>query len=221
MSGMSKPEMLSGKLMERTVQDFLDELASGSPAPGGGSVSALAGSLAASLVAMVARLSGGELENDDMAQVLREASALKESLGRHVDEDTNAFNRVMQAYRLPKVTGDEKEKRSEVIQRALKGAADHPMLVAQECLRVLQLCREVAASGNPNALSDAGVAAMMAYSGITGAMFNVAINLDGIKDAEYTARAGDERDRVMSEAAALYEEFRWQMLERMPHMVEW
>ena len=211
----------SGKLMNMPVQDFLDELASGSPAPGGGSVSALAGSLAASLVCMVARLSGGELENDDMGRVLGEASALKDSLGRHVDEDTSAFNRVMQAYRMPKVTEDEKADRSEAIQQTLKGAADHPMLVAKECLRVLMLCREVATDGNPNALSDAGVAAMMAYSGITGAMFNVAINLDAIKDAAYKGRAEDERDRVMSEAAALYEEFRWQMLEKMPHMVEW
>ncbi len=209
------------KLMERTVESFLDELASGSPAPGGGSVAALAGSLAASLVSMVARLSGGDLENDDMRLVLWEASALKESLGQHVDEDTNAFNRVMQAYRLPKITEDEKTKRYEVIQRALKGAADHPMLVAKECLRVLQLCREVAATGNPNALSDTGVAALMAYSGINGAMLNVAINLDAITDDEYKAQVEDERDRVMSEAAALHEEFRWQMLEKMPHMVEW
>ncbi len=211
----------SKMLMNMTVRDFLDELASGSPAPGGGSVSALAGSLASSLVAMVARLSGGELENEDMGLVLREASALKESLGRHVDEDTGAFNRVMQAYRLPKSTADEKDKRSAAIQQALQGAADHPMLVARECLRVLQLCREVATYGNPNALSDAGAAALLAYSGVTGAMLNVAINLDSIKDDAYKVRAGDERDRIMADAASLYEEFRWQMLERMPHMVEW
>jgi len=214
---MSESEIL----MNMTVRGFLDELASGSPAPGGGSVSALAGSLAASLVSMVARLSGGELENEDMGRVLREASALKESLGRHVDEDTGAFNRVMEAYRLPKSTAAEKDRRFEAVQQALQGAADHPMLVARECLRVLQLCREVAIAGNPNALSDAGVAALLAYSGVTGAMLNVAINLDGIKDDAYKARAGDERDRIMADAASLYEEFRWQMLEKMPHMVEW
>lgn len=211
----------SEMLMNKTVQGFLEELASGSPAPGGGSAAALAGSLAASLVAMVARLSGGELENSDMGQVLREASALKESLGRHVDEDTGAFNRVMQAYRLPKSTGDEKDRRNAAVQQALQGAADHPMLVARECLRVLQLCREVATYGNPNALSDAGVAALLAYSGVTGAMLNVAINLDGIRDDEYKARTGEERDRIMADAASVYEEFRWEMLEKMPHMVDW
>lgn len=208
-------------LMEDTVKGFLQELASDSPAPGGGSVAALAGSLAAALVSMVARLSGAGAENPEMGQVLGEATALLENLNNSVDRDTDAFNLVMRAYRLPKNTGMERQNRTAAIQEALKGAADHPLLVAGECLQVLRLCRQVAASGNPNALSDAGVAALMAYGGITGAMFNVAINLGGIKDPGFVARAGSERDRVMAEASGLYADIRGLIRAGMPQMTDW
>ena len=208
-------------LMEMKVTEFTRELASKSPAPGGGSVSALAGSLAAALVAMVARLTATGADQEVMPHVLAEATALQASLQGHVDRDTDAFNRVMSAYRLPRQTQGEKQARSAAIQAALKGATDHPMQVAEECLRVLRLCREAAAAGNPNAISDAGVAALMAYSGITGAMFNVAVNLAGIKDQDYQEQAIGRRDRIMSEAAPLYSGIRVLLLEKMPHMARW
>lgn len=208
-------------LMEMTVKSFLNELASKSPAPGGGSVSALAGSLAAALVSMVARLTGAEGDNEKMRGILEKANGFMEKLNQHVDEDTAAFNRVMQAYRLPKQTEAEKEQRSAAIQEALKGAANHPLMVAGECLQVLALGMEVVALGNPNALSDAGVASLLAYSGITGAMFNVAINLEGIKDPAFVQQALAERDRIMSEAGRLYEGIQALMLKKLSYMVEW
>ncbi|WP_092476101.1 cyclodeaminase/cyclohydrolase family protein [Desulfotruncus arcticus] len=208
-------------LMEMTVKGFLAELASKSPAPGGGSVSALAGSLAAALVAMVARLTGTEGDNEGMRGILGQAGDLMEKLNRHVDEDTAAFSLVMQAYRLPKQTEAEKEQRAAAIQEALKGAANHPLLVAEECLQVLVLCMEVVAIGNPNALSDAGVASLMAYSGITGAMFNVAINLEGIKDPVFAQQAKAERDRIMSEASHLYAGIQTLVQKKLIYMVEW
>ncbi|WP_027366105.1 cyclodeaminase/cyclohydrolase family protein [Desulfotruncus alcoholivorax] len=208
-------------LMEMTVKGFLDELASKSPAPGGGSVSALAGSLAAALVSMVARLTGAEAGNENMRRILEQAGGLMERLSRHVDDDAAAFNLVMQAYRLPKQTEVEKEQRSAAIQEALKGAASHPLLVAGECLQVLALCLEVVTLGNPNALSDAGVASLMAYSGITGAMFNVAINLEGIKDPVFTQQSMAERDRIMSEAGRLYAGIQALMQKKLACMVEW
>ncbi len=208
-------------LMDMTVKGFLEELASDSPAPGGGSGAALAGSLAAALVSMVARLTGAGAENAEMKQVLREATALLENLNNNVDQDTAAFNRVMQAYRMPKQTEPERQKRTAAIQEALKGAANHPMLVAGECLQVLRLCHKVVASGNPNALSDAGVASLMAYSGITGAMFNVAINLGGIKDPGFVMKAESERNRIMSEAFRIYADIRNLLRAGMPHMIDW
>lgn len=213
--------MTALKLMEMTVQGFLDELASKSPAPGGGSVAALAGSLAAGLVSMVARLTGGEAENEEMKRILGAATELLASLNNHVDEDTMAFNIVMQAYRMPRQTQAEKEQRSGAIQVALKGAARHPLLVAGDCLQVLRLCREVVSAGNPNALSDAGVAALMAYSGVTGAMFNVAINLESIKDPAFVKDTMAERDSVMSEATLLYSGIRSLLLEKMPYATGW
>jgi formiminotetrahydrofolate cyclodeaminase len=160
-------------LMDMTVKEFLTELASNSPAPGGGSVSAMAGSLSAALVSMVANLTtdnNDSGQNQDVDAALKRAADLMAVLEEAVDADTEAFNKVMDAYRLPKQTEEEKKKRSQAIQQALQGAALHPMKVARQCLDVLRLCSWAAAEGNPNALSDAGVAALLAlYDGINAA----------------------------------------------------
>lgn len=175
-------------LMDMTVKEFLTELASNSPAPGGGSVSAMAGSLSAALVSMVANLTtdnNDSGQNQDVDAALKRAADLMAVLEEAVDADTEAFNKVMDAYRLPKQTEEEKKKRSQAIQQALQGAALHPMKVARQCLDVLRLCSWAAAEGNPNALSDAGVAALLAQSGIRGALYNVEINLSSIKDQQF------------------------------------
>ncbi|AFV12237.1 methenyltetrahydrofolate cyclohydrolase Fcha [Thermacetogenium phaeum DSM 12270] len=200
-------------LMDLTVKDFLAELASASPAPGGGSVSALAGALGAALVSMVARLSDGgdgsdEKEKEDLRRLLERSLALMESLSSGVDGDTEAFNRVMSAYRMPKETPEEKERRSRAIQKALQEAADHPLRMARECLDVLRIAGEMVRRGNPNALSDAGVAALIAYAGMVGSLFNVAINLEGIKDQEFRRRLGAEKEILMGEAAGIFAEIK-------------
>ncbi len=200
-------------LMEMAVKDFLEELASGSPAPGGGSVSALAGALGAALVSMVARLTTGkagldEKERENIQHLLERSLGLMESLSCGVDGDTEAFNRVMQAYRMPRETREEKDLRSRAIQEALQEAASHPLQVARECLEVLRLSREMVNRGNPNALSDAGVAALLAYAGVVGSLFNVAINLEGIKDQEFRRRLGAEKGFLMAEASGIFAEIR-------------
>ena len=141
-----------------------------------------------------------------MRQALGQASGLMQSLGEHVDEDTAAFNRVMEAYRMPKDAPDGWEQRSRSIQQALQGAAEHPLQVAEECLRLLYCCREAVRYGNPNALSDAGVAALMAHSGVMGALFNVVINLGSIKDPAFRERLQADKDRIMGAADGLRKE---------------
>ncbi|HBG23344.1 MAG TPA: methenyltetrahydrofolate cyclohydrolase [Peptococcaceae bacterium] len=191
-------------LMEMTVRDFLQELASDLPAPGGGSVSALAGALSAALVSMVAQLTPDQ--QPAQKDILGKAADLMAVLERDVDADTEAFNKVMDAYRLPKQTAAEKEKRSQVIQQALQGAALHPMKVARECLDVLRLCSWAAAEGNPNALSDAGVAALLAQSGVRGALYNVEINLSSIKDQQFKEGLTGEKEEILKESAQLQQE---------------
>ncbi|WP_243174579.1 cyclodeaminase/cyclohydrolase family protein [Desulfofundulus sp. TPOSR] len=210
-----------------TLKDFLEEVASASPAPGGGSVAALAGALGAALVSMVANLStapaGAEAAEREqkMRLILDEAAKLMENLGAAVDEDARAFNRVMEAYRMPKQTGREKEERSLAIQQALQAAALHPLKVAGECLKVLHHCREAVASGNPNALSDAGVASLMAYSGLVGALFNVATNLGGIKDTEFKKKVSAEMKGLMDEAAQVLAEVRVLVNSKLSYPVDW
>jgi formiminotetrahydrofolate cyclodeaminase len=193
-------------LMDMTVKEFLTELASNSPAPGGGSVSAMAGSLSAALVSMVANLTtdnNDSGQNQDVDAALKRAADLMAVLEEAVDADTEAFNKVMDAYRLPKQTEEEKKKRSQAIQQALQGAALHPMKVARQCLDVLRLCSWAAAEGNPNALSDAGVAALLAQSGIRGALYNVEINLSSIKDQQFKERLAGEKEEILKEAVKL------------------
>lgn len=191
-------------LMEMTEKEFLQELASDSPAPGGGSVSALAGALSAALVSMVAQLTSDKQQAQK--DILERAADLMAVLEKDVDADTEAFNKVMDAYRLPKQTEEDKKERSQAIQEALQGAALHPMKVARQCLDVLQLCSWAAAEGNPNALSDAGVAALLAQSGIKGALYNVEINLTSIKDQHFKERLIAEKDEILKEAVKMQKE---------------
>lgn len=188
-------------LTELSVEGFIEEVASSSPAPGGGSVSALAGALGAALVAMVARLTAGRDGcGDEVQEILVRAERLRASLKERISEDTAAFNRVMEAYRLPRQTEEERRGRSRAIQDALLAAARLPLKVARECLEVMQLCEWAVEHGNPNALSDAGVALQIARCGLTGALYNVAINLEGIKDREQREQIAAERKELLRQA---------------------
>ncbi|ATW25170.1 cyclodeaminase/cyclohydrolase family protein [Candidatus Formimonas warabiya] len=195
-------------LVDFTCREFLDELAAQSPAPGGGSVSALAGSLGGALVSMVARLTVGKEEfnpvREEMHEVVARAEELRSRLTGLIDRDTEAFNRVMGAYRLPKGTEAEKGARAQAIQEAMKNAALLPLEAAACCLDVLHLAREVVAKGTPNALSDGGVAALMAYAGLRGALFNVAINLAAIKDGAWIKGIKEQKGEIQDQGEAVY-----------------
>lgn len=173
----------------KPIQDFLAELASAEPVPGGGSVAALSGALAASLVAMVCRLTIGRKDYEsvsaELETILPRAESLQYELRELMQADINAYARVMDAYTLPKATDAEKTARGRAIQDALKHASDVPLTVAERCADVLALARIVAEKGNKNAASDAGVGALMAEAGLRGAALNVSTNLGAIKDEAY------------------------------------
>ena len=196
----------------KPLETFLDELASVEPVPGGGSVAALSGAFAASLVAMVCRLTIGkknyETVSDELQSILPRAEALRRELRELVQADSDAYARVMAAYKLPKTTGAEQAARTRAVQDALKHASDVPLRVAERCADALALARIVAEKGNRNAASDAGVGAVMAEAGLRGAAFNVSINLGLIKDEAYV-RA--HRTRV-AELIALADQSRSEIL---------
>jgi formiminotetrahydrofolate cyclodeaminase len=187
-----------------SLQTFLDQVASVEPAPGGGSVAALSGALAASLVAMVCRLTigkkGYESVGDEMQEILPRAEKLQCELRDLMQADTDAYSRVMDAYKLPKITDDEKIARSRAIQDALKHASDIPLRVAELCAQVLELARPVAEKGNKNAASDCGVGALMAGAGLRGAALNVSINLGAIIDELYVTRHRTRVTKLITEA---------------------
>ena len=171
-----------------TLDGWIDQLASVEPAPGGGSAAALAGVLAAGLVAMVGRLTSSRKAHAAVAEEFRgiteEAERLRIELRRLVDEDAEAYGRVMEAYKLPKGTERERQRRQEAIDRALLAAAEVPLRTARAAARVAELARRAAEAGNQNAVCDAGVAALLAMSGVKGAVYNVAINVKGLAERE-------------------------------------
>ena len=169
-----------------TIKEFLRETASSKPVPGGGSVAALAGALSAALSEMVANLTIGrkgyeELDNE-MKEIVRETKKYREKLVEYVDKDSDAYNGVMAAYKMPKETEAEKEKRSIEIQKSLKHATMVPLEVADDTFYLIQLAGKVVRNGNKNAVTDGAVATMMARTAVHSAIYNVKINLASIKD---------------------------------------
>lgn len=193
-------------LMDKQLTAFLDELKSDSPAPGGGSVAALAGALGAALGVMVANLTIGSAKwqesHDEAGELKLELAQALDSLSRYVDEDTEAFNQVMAAYKLPKNSDEEKAARSRAIQDALQDAAKLPLTVAATCVRVIELAGRMLEIGNSNAASDAAVAGRMAHAGAWSALYNVRINLSSIKDENFVRSAGDEVKSLTAQADA-------------------
>ncbi len=177
------------KLIEMKLKDFIEELSSDSPAPGGGSVAALAGALSSALSSMVCNLTiGKEKYKDveyDMEKILDRVENIRERFMELVDRDTEAFNRVMDAFKLPKNTEEEKKVRKEKIQEALKEAALVPLETARLCAEMIELCREIAEKGNKNSITDVGVSAIMAKAGLESAILNVKINLKSINDEKF------------------------------------
>lgn len=191
---------------------FADRVASAEPAPGGGSVSAASGALAAGLVAMVCRLTIGKKKyadvTDEMERILNEAEEARRRLTAMVDDDAAAFDGLMAARKLPKDTEPEIAAREKAMADATRRAAEVPLAVMQEAVRVLELARVTAEKGNVNSVSDAGVAALMAHTAVLGAGLNVKINLTGFPDETYRestlarmreleAQAGGLRDDIL------------------------
>ena len=204
------------KLVELDVLKFLDVVDSNSPAPGGGSVSALASSLGASLARMVAHLSFGKKNYEALADDVKakfvanfdELLKIKNELNDLIDRDSEAYNTVMAAYKLPKETDEEKATRSVEIQKSLKYAIQTPYDIVVLSGKAISLLGEILANGNQNAITDIGVGTMLLMVGLEGGILNVKVNLSSIKDTEYVekitkeiydikATAEKEKERIM------------------------
>ncbi len=201
-------------LIDKSVKEFVNAVESKEPTPGGGSVAALAGSLGSSLTAMVGNLTIGRKSfealdeetkkkfNDNFNKVTK----IKDRLNDLVDKDVEAFDGFMKALKMPKTTEEEKAARKDAMEKATIEALEIPLDTATECLNVLKLQKVFAENGNVNAITDVGVGALMAYAGVEGALFNVIINLNGLKDEAYVSTKKAECDNILEEAKKLKEE---------------
>jgi glutamate formiminotransferase/formiminotetrahydrofolate cyclodeaminase len=194
-------------LVSMTVERFADEVSSNSPAPGGGSVAALAGSLGAALAAMVANLTVGKAGYEaawaSSSSLAERAQALKAALLGAVDDDTRAFDGVLAAMRLPKATDAEKRARADAIAVAYEKATAVPLATARLCLQALELAEQAAATGNRNSASDAGVGALLAKAGLDAAVLNVRINLPSVREGAFKSAALAEIAGLQAKSAQL------------------
>ncbi len=176
-------------LADTPISRFLDELASSSPAPGGGSAAALSGAAGAALTSMVCRLTIGKKKyagvEEEMKELLEKSEDLRSMFTRMIDRDAHAFNKVMEAYGLPKETDDQNALRSAAIQEATKEAALVPLELMKHVIDAFALARTVAEKGNARSISDAGVSALMLHAACESAALNVEINLGGIHDSNF------------------------------------
>ncbi len=188
-------------LVQKTLIDFADETASESPAPGGGSISAYVGALGVSLGTMVANLSSHKVGWDDRIEYFsakaEEGQQYKDTLLNLVDADTHAFNKIMDALKMPKGSDEEKSARKSAMHAATIGAIEVPLKVMKVSLESMQMLREMAEKGNPNSVSDAGVGALCARTAIEGAALNVRINCSGFDDKEYVAKSLDQAEEML------------------------
>ena len=188
------------KLIDKTVAGFIDELASDSPAPGGGSVSALNGAIAAALTSMVGNLTIGKKKYADVEEEMRDivsrVTEIQKELLEAVDKDSDAFNVVFAAFKWPKETEEEKEARSAEIQRGTKIAADVPMRVAEKAAELMPLIEKVIMKGNQNSITDACCAMMACRYAVIGALLNVRINLGSIKDETFVKEHADRASEL-------------------------
>jgi len=188
------------KLIAMTLTDFCHETASESPAPGGGSISAYMGALGAALAAMDANLSshkrGWDERWEEFSQWAEKGKTFYEELLKMVDEDTNAFNKIIEAFGLPKKTDEEKAIRKQAIHDATKYAIEVPFKTMQLCYQCMEVCQAMVETGNPNSITDAGVGALAARSGVKGAFLNVKINAKDLEDRAFV-------ERILSEGTAI------------------
>lgn len=198
------------KLVDKPVTNFLDELASNAPAPGGGSVAALSGALGAALVSMVCNLTlgkkGYEEVQGDIEDLLARAEALRERLTGLLEKDVEAYTGYSVAAKMPRDTEEQKAERATSMQAALKTATDVPLTIAEAAVEVMDLCMPAALKGNKWAVSDAGVAVLMAEAALRSAALNVLINLGSIKDEEFVAAKRARLDSLLAGKGAMRDE---------------
>ncbi len=185
-----------------SIESFLDELASSKATPGGGSAAAIIGATGAALVSMVCNVTMGKKSHVDaipqLQAVLAEAEALRAALTGAVDEDIQAFDSLMAAYRLPKASDPEKAARTAAIQRALRGATEAPLHCARTSLEVIKLSRRAAEASHVGVISDAGVGVVAAQAALRSAALNVYINAPMLEDRDFAAQASSEIEQMVA-----------------------
>ena len=195
-----------GAITDRSIEDFLELLASKDPTPGGGSAAAIMGAMGAALVSMVCNVTFGKKGYDSAEPELREVCALAETLRERltgmVAEDVAAFGELMAAYKLPKDTEEQKTQRSHAIQASLKRATEVPLACARDCAEVIHLSRRAGEVGYLGVISDAGVGVSAAYAAARSAALNVYINAPSLKDRAFAERALAELDGIMTSCTA-------------------
>ncbi len=193
-------------LLDMTLRAFAEETASESPAPGGGSVAAYASTMGVALATMVANLSAHKRGWDDrwaaFSKVAERGIQLQVQLAALVDADTAAFNQIMEAYGLPKATENQQKVRHQAIQDATRHAIEIPMQVARLSMQAMEVASEMAAIGNPNSITDAGVGAMAIRTGVKGAILNARVNLADLEDADFVRRIRQECQELWSASDA-------------------
>ena len=203
---MSEPATAE-TVLSNSIGTFADLVAEGTPSPGGGSVSAYCGVLAASLGQMVCNLTIGKkkyAESEARLLIIKpDLERLSARLRELITEDAASFEAVLGAYRLPKENDEQRVVRTEAIQRALKSAVEVPLQTAELSLEVLMLLREIAEIGNSNALSDVAVGAQLAQTAVRGASYNIAVNLDSVSNPEFVSTTRRKMDELIDQSRTM------------------
>jgi formiminotetrahydrofolate cyclodeaminase len=198
------------EIKDKSVQVFIDELASKAPTPGGGSAAAVMGAQAAALISMVCNLTIGKPKyaevEDEMLELLAKSEALRKMLISQIKADVDAFNCLMATYGLSKDSDEDKLSRSAAIQAALQEATLAPLACAQACAEIITLSRIAAYKGNLGVISDAGVAVMAAYGGLKSAALNVYVNAAGLKDRMFAEEKLAKLEKILNGADLATEE---------------
>ncbi len=203
--GSGTPSPVQG-ITDSSIGDFLERLSSKDPTPGGGGAAAIMGAMGAALVSMVCNVSyakkGCEAAEPELREVCAQSEALRRRLTAMVADDVSAFDGLMAAYKLPKNTDEEKQRRSQAIQSSLKRCTEVPLACARDCAEVIRLSRRAGENGDLGVISDAGVGVSAAYAAARSAALNVYINASSLKDRAFAERALAELDGMMTFCAA-------------------
>lgn len=195
------------ELTDKTSKEFLTELASSAPTPGGGGAAAMAGALAAALASMVANLTLGKekfaAQEPEIKALLEQAETTRQELLALVEADAAVFGSFMSCYKLPKNTEEEKAARTQAIRKAAKGAAEVPLNIARASAKVLRIAKRIVEIGNPGVVTDGACSALLARAALRCAVYNVVINLGLTKDEEYNTTISQELEQLKQEALSL------------------